>query len=169
MQPVWSPDSRRVAFSGDGGLHYTEVGSGKVVPVPGSEGYRMLEQWTADGKFLVARKTTAGRGGVGLLPAPQAAVTVAESALASKPIFDNSKFAVDHFQVSSNGKWVAYTSEETGRPEVMVAPFPALVPRRQVSVGGGEQPRWRADGRELFFISAGKDYLEIFMAALVDN
>ena len=48
---------------------------------------------------------------------------------------------------------MAYTSTESGRPEVYVQPFPATGAKWQVSVSGGEQPRWRRDGKELFYIA----------------
>jgi hypothetical protein len=49
---------------------------------------------------------------------------------------------------------MAYTSDESGQPEVYVRPFPAGEVQVKVSIGGGEQPRWRGDGRELFFLRA---------------
>lgn len=56
-------------------------------------------------------------------------------------------------QFSADGKWVAYASNETGRWEIYVTSFPDAKGKWQVSTGGGEQPRWRADGKELFFLS----------------
>ena len=49
--------------------------------------------------------------------------------------------------------WLAYTSDETGAVEVYVQPFLREGPRRRVSSGGGGQPRWRGDGRELFYLT----------------
>jgi len=57
-------------------------------------------------------------------------------------------------QFSPNGKWVAYASNETGRWEIYVTSFPEARGKWQVSSGGGEVPRWRADGKEIFFLSA---------------
>ena len=56
-----------------------------------------------------------------------------------------------HFTLSPNGRWVAFMSDETGRTEVYVAPFPALNTRHQLTVEGGHQPRWSRDGRQLFY------------------
>jgi len=56
-------------------------------------------------------------------------------------------------QFSPDGHWIAYASNESGRWEVYVAPFPGPGGRYQVSTDGGQQPRWRRDGRELFFLS----------------
>src|SRR5205085_3905527 len=56
-------------------------------------------------------------------------------------------------EVSPDGRWIAYESNVSGRVEIYVQPFPAPGERLQVSSGGGTQPRWRLDGRELFFVS----------------
>jgi Tol biopolymer transport system component len=56
-------------------------------------------------------------------------------------------------QFSQDGKWVAYASNETGKWEVCVTSFPDARGRWQISSGGGEQPRWRGDGKELFYLS----------------
>jgi Tol biopolymer transport system component len=56
-------------------------------------------------------------------------------------------------QVSPDGRWLAYASTESGRLEVWVQAFPNLEGKWQVSTAGGSQPRWRGDGRELFYIS----------------
>src|SRR5204862_3908736 len=54
---------------------------------------------------------------------------------------------------SPRGRWIAYVSDESGQPEVYVAPFPSGPERWQVSKGGGSQPRWRADEKEIFYCS----------------
>ncbi len=56
--------------------------------------------------------------------------------------------------ISPNGRWLAYTSDETGRDEVYVQRFPELDDRRPISVNGGRHPRWSADGRELVYLRA---------------
>lgn len=71
---------------------------------------------------------------------------------ANKPtVVFNEPYRVDHFRVSPDGNWVAYSSEESEITEVMVAAFPSFTGRRQISLSGGSQPQWRADGKELFF------------------
>jgi Tol biopolymer transport system component len=65
-----------------------------------------------------------------------------------------SQWLVRNAQFSPDGKFVAYSSSETGSSEVYVSPFPAFNSRWQVSRGdGGEEPRWRRDGKELFFLA----------------
>jgi Tol biopolymer transport system component len=56
-------------------------------------------------------------------------------------------------QFSPDVRWLAYTSNETGRTEVYVRPFPEAGGKLQVSTGGGSQPRWRPDGKELFYVA----------------
>ena len=61
-----------------------------------------------------------------------------------------------NLQFSPDGKWVAYESNETGRNEIYVVPFPGPGGKSQVSTDGGAQPRWNRNGRELFFRSGAK-------------
>ena len=65
------------------------------------------------------------------------------------------KAPATHSQVSPDGKWLAYASGQTGRGEVYVTPFPTGDGKWLVSSNGGSQPRWRADGRELFYLTSG--------------
>src|SRR5205807_8742277 len=64
-------------------------------------------------------------------------------------------------QFSPDGKWVAYASNETGKWEIYVTSFPEPRGKWQVSVGGGEQPRWRGDGRELFYLSSDSKMMAV--------
>jgi hypothetical protein len=56
-------------------------------------------------------------------------------------------------QFSPDGKWIAYQSNESGRSEIVVQPFPGPGDKLQISTGGGGQVRWRPDGKELFYIA----------------
>ena len=155
---VWSPDSKHVAYSGtqnnQGMLFETLIGSGKHSPI--SESSYFIEDWHENN--LVTR---AGRT-VGLLPVPEFG--------SSKPTPDKPKvildvtFGIDQIRVSPDGKWVAYTSFESGDPEVNVAAFPSFMDRRQISDGvgpGAVQPLWRGDGRELFFIGRDRTMMAV--------
>jgi hypothetical protein len=62
-------------------------------------------------------------------------------------------FVEDQSQVSTDGRWIAFNSDESGRWEVYVARFPTLTDKHQVSSAGGVQPRWRRDGGELYYLS----------------
>jgi dipeptidyl aminopeptidase/acylaminoacyl peptidase len=64
-------------------------------------------------------------------------------------------------EFSPNGDWVAYSSNESGRWQVYVAPFPGPGGRYQISTDGGQQPRWRQDGKELFFLSRDRKLMAV--------
>src|SRR5215467_8363462 len=64
-------------------------------------------------------------------------------------------------QFSPDGKWVAYASNETGKWEIYVTSFPEARGKWQVSKGGGEQPRWRGDGKELFYLSSDSKMMAV--------
>ena len=66
------------------------------------------------------------------------------------------KFNEQDPNFSPDGKWIAYQSDTSGRDEIYVIPFPASTRRGQVSTDGGTAPRWRADGRELFYRNGAK-------------
>jgi serine/threonine-protein kinase len=80
-----------------------------------------------------------------VLPAPRATpVTVAQTPASER----NGRF-------SSDGRWIAYQSDQTGRNEIYVQPFPGTIDQRQrVSLNGGTSPQWGRKGRELYFMSA---------------
>ena len=68
-------------------------------------------------------------------------------------------------QFSPDGAWVAYTSAESGRLEVYVQSFPATGAKWQVSTTGGEQPRWRRDGKELFYLAPDRHVMAVAIKA----
>jgi hypothetical protein len=68
-------------------------------------------------------------------------------------------------QFSPDGKWVAYDSDESGRPAIYVQPFPQSGAKRLVSTAGGSQPRWRSDGQELFYVAPDGYLMAVPMGA----
>jgi len=68
-------------------------------------------------------------------------------------------------QFSPDVRWVAYTSNESGRDEVYVRPFPEAGGKWQLSTGGGSQPRWRPDGKELFYVATDAKLMAVPIAA----
>jgi hypothetical protein len=100
-----------------------------------------VDDWTRDGQRLVVR--TLGKA---IFVVPMTGERAAQM-LADTP------FVEDQSQVSTDGRWIAFNSDESGRWEVYVARFPELTDKRQVSSAGGMQPRWRRDGGELYYLS----------------
>src|SRR5207245_9168171 len=68
-------------------------------------------------------------------------------------VFLQTPFNETHPTLSPDGRWMAYTSDESGRNEVYVQPFPGPGGKWQVSTGGGETAKWRRDGKELFYVA----------------
>ena len=66
-------------------------------------------------------------------------------------IFPHPAFNERYAKFSPDGHWVSYESDESGRYEIYIAPFPGPGGKRQISLGGGTFPRWRADGKEIFY------------------
>jgi len=145
--PVWSPDSRYVAFNllPNGGsdppflVQKIEIGTQEAAPVYGDNERHWVEEWSSDGRFLVTHDTKT----VSIIPLTGN----------HKPIpLYSSSFIKDEFHLSPDGQLIAYGENRSGRWEVYVASFPSFRYITQVSVAGGAQPRWRGDGRELFFV-----------------
>jgi Tol biopolymer transport system component len=150
--PVWSPDSQWIAFSGFTSdatsravLRRRADGSGtEEVLWTGSE-HAHVSDWSPDGKSVVVDLQTAEqRSNIVLIDA-----TVPGRA---RP-FLATPFAESSGRVSPDGRWMAYQSNESGRNEIYVQAFPAGGGKVLVSSGGGTQPAWSRDGRELYFRS----------------
>jgi Tol biopolymer transport system component len=141
---VWSPDGLALAFwsdrNGKYGIYRRALGSAADIVVYESSTPTYLGSWSRDGKFLLYHNVQ----GILALPmmGPREPLRLIES-----------PYAKDEPHFSPDGQWVAYNSTESGALEVHVASFPASDKRRQVSLGGGGVPWWRADGRELFYMS----------------
>jgi Tol biopolymer transport system component len=157
--PVWSPDGSRVVFdshrqgpdpqsASDAGL-YERPSNGATAEQPMLDREKGVQHsprdWSADGKTLVfAKQGQNGRWNLWALPLTGD----------RKPFpYRKSEFNENEAALSPNGQFVAFTSNESGRNEVIVQPFPdASRGRWQISSEGGSAPRWRRDGRELFYI-----------------
>jgi Tol biopolymer transport system component len=161
-RPAWSPDGRTVAFIHDTGTGPTGRGGTSVVyqrPVDGSTPQRALARldrqiqevaWSPDGRWLLLR-TDNGTAGAGDI------VGVRTSGDTTPVPLVADQFTEVHPDISPDGRWIAYTSDESGTQEVYVRAFPGTTAGRwQVSNGGGVQPRWSADGRELYFGSGNR-------------
>ena len=77
----------------------------------------------------------------------------------SRLLFEPSSFNERDAQVSPDGRWVAYTSDESGKNQVYTRPFPGPGGKTSISIEGGQEPRWSRDGRELFYRDASKNRL----------
>ncbi|HEY9384402.1 MAG TPA: protein kinase [Gemmatimonadales bacterium] len=146
--PDWTADGRRVTFpsiAGSAGLLWAPIAGGEVdtlLPRPAGDLYEGF--LTRDQQTIVYRL-----GGI-----PGDIYVVQRDSLGSPHALLASRFDERSAVLSPNERWLAYVSNETGRDEVYVRPFPARGGRWLVSAAGGAEPRWRRDGRELFYRNA---------------
>jgi predicted Ser/Thr protein kinase len=149
-QPVWSPEGKSIVFQSDrkhqGDLYRKPAGGGSEEPVLEGEGQRIPDDWSPDGRF-VALEYREPRG--------ERRVSLSIFSLADGKLTTFLRRGLNggDARFSPDGRWLALTSEESGRNEIYLASFPGPGERLQVSTDGGTQPRWRSDGKELFYLS----------------
>jgi len=146
---VWSRDGTNLAYrlnSGRGASLLLKRSTGlereKVLfTVPGSDDL-LPNSWSPDDRQILCTHETPSGSHLELFPAA-----------GGDPIpFLSSKASTTNGMISRDGKWVAYASDESGNWEIYVTTFPGAAGKWQVSRGGGTEPRWRADGKEIFYI-----------------
>ncbi len=153
---LWAPDGERVLYSFNPPDHAARSRL-FVRPVDGSSGPRVLVErefdvypdgWSSDGRYVVyaSRNSTIGAGGADLWKRDL------HQQGADAPVVQT-RFDETQAHLSPDGRWLAYVSNEAGRLDVYVAPFSGSAGRWQVSTDGGQTPRWRADGRELNYLT----------------
>ena len=163
---VWSPDGSQIIFNSRRKGHldlYRKASSGAGVEqallVDNADKSPM--SWSSDGQFLLFN--TGNVSSVG----NQVDLWVLPLASERKPFpVLNSAFNEIRGGFSPDGRWIAYTSDESGQTEIYVTPFPSLEGKWRISTAGGNWPRWSRDGKEIFFLSADSTQL---MAAQVDG
>ena len=155
--PVCSPDGREVIFSslraGPPNLYRL------LMAAPGSETMavhspmpKIATDWSRDGRLLVYGE---------LNQATHWDIKVARLGGGDTITFAGTDTDERGARLSPDGKWIAYVSYESGRPEVFVQPFPATGARWQVSKDGGQQPQWQQDGRQLYYLAAGRKLIAV--------
>lgn len=154
LNPIWSPDGMRIAFSSNrtGVQRVLDVyvqpssGSGSEERLTDSPNVKIGQAWSPDGRWLLYYEVnpTTGRDLWALdMNSPDRTPRVVANTPAEEVLA----------QCSPDGRWVAYQTNESGRFEVAVQPFPDAGGKWQVSTTGGVAPRWRADGKELYFLA----------------
>jgi len=151
MRPVASPDGTEVAFTSD---QETGVADIYLRPLDSAEGNellvrsaenKMVDDWTRDGSTVVFASTNG---------TTKADIWMVPLAGDREPrLFLRTPFNEFQSRLSPDGRWIAYASDEAGAYEVYLQSFPTPGDKITVSVGGGTEPRWREDGRELFYLA----------------
>jgi Tol biopolymer transport system component len=151
--PVWSPGGERLLFSSprDGQpprLFEKMVNGLDEKLVLASDLILQPTDWSRDGRFIIyGRRDSKTQWDIGIVPAG------GNDGERTSSVYLQTPFNEHHGHLSADGRWMAYASDESGRWEVYVGAFPARGSRRQVSTGGGSEPRWRADGKELYYVT----------------
>jgi serine/threonine protein kinase/Tol biopolymer transport system component len=149
---AFSPDGSRIVHQAEGERDGSVVwerradGTGNEAKLLAEsvDEFSHPQDWSPDGRYVVYTVDTTTNPDLRALPlfGDKRPVTVS-----------GTPFAESNARLSPNGHWVAFQSDETGRSEIHIQPFPGLGPKVQVSVGGGTLPRWNRDGRELFYLA----------------
>ena len=149
---VWSRDGSKLAYRSAGGN--TNKAGLMLKAASGLEREKQIRQvadsediipnsWTPDNQRILCTHQAGPGNHLELVPADGAAAT---------PLLAGASGNQNNGQISPNGKWVAYASDESGNWEIYVTTFPGAVGKWQVSRGGGTEPRWRGDGKEIFYL-----------------
>jgi Tol biopolymer transport system component len=147
---IWSPDGRRVVFASNLDLYQKlSTGEGSEELLLASDVRKLPESWSPDGRFLIYAKQAATRSTSNPNPDLWALPLFGDRKpfpIIESPFFDAGS------QFSPDGRWLAYNSNESGPSEVYVVPFPGPGGRVRISTAGGDNARWRRDGKEIFFL-----------------
>jgi eukaryotic-like serine/threonine-protein kinase len=165
--PFWSPKGDRIVFESNrnGGVYnlYQKAasGSGQEEPLLPNTNTGNTSQWSRDGRFIVYNEIGPKTNhDIWVLPDEGPAAE-------RKPVlFLQTEFDEIQGQLSPDSHWMAFTSDRSGRREVYVRPFPPGDGEWSISLAGGEMPRWRGDGKELFYEAADGKMMAVAVKAV---
>jgi hypothetical protein len=157
---LWSPDGSRIAFFTNEELRQkASSGAGQEeLLFSESTGTRLfhLSDWSSDGRSIVFQAAGSKAGwSIWVLRIADRKATPFLTTVANNV----------QGHLSPDGRWIAYASDESGRWEVYVQPFPATGGKWQISTSGGSQPVWRRDSKELFYMAAGRTLMAVPVTA----
>jgi eukaryotic-like serine/threonine-protein kinase len=146
--PLWSPDGNQIAFESHSHLILylrNIAGSAQDEVLANDSERKILNDWSPVGNYLLYTS---------LSPTTRLDLMLLPMSGNKKPVpLLRTPFNESQGRISPNGQWISYVSDESGTPEVYVQRFPSLGDKRIVSIGGGVEPMWRKDGKELFYLS----------------
>ncbi len=145
---VWFPDGKTVVFSRANDIYMMDASGGSAVAVLKSANVKAPSDLSRDGRFLLYTEVDPKDGAdIWYLPDPL-------KPGAGKPLkWLGTKALESQAQFSPDGRWVAYSSDESGTLEVYIRPFPSGPGQTRVSANGGREPRWSGDGKEIYYLS----------------
>jgi len=159
---VWTPDGRRLVLTSNradksvSNLYWQRAdGTGDAQRLTESRHFQQPASWHPNGRFLAFEEQDSASN-VDLMILPMAGDEVSGWKPGKPTVFLNSAFAEREPMFSPDGRWLAYSSNESGRDEVYVRPFPGPGSKWQVSTGGGLYPTWSRTKRELLYSVSGQ-------------
>jgi Tol biopolymer transport system component len=155
QHPLWAPDGSRIVFTTN------RLGAPQIFSIPAkgigeaelflpSDQSEGPDSWSPDGKYLISTRAPADK----MLDQTLWVLPLADQEK-PHPLFNASHSHQWNGAFSPDGKWIAYQSNESSRSDVYIVPFPNATMKMQVSKGGGWEPHWSPDGRELYYVGAG--------------
>jgi Tol biopolymer transport system component len=158
--PLWDPDGQHVVFNsrrfGSDGPARQAVSGGQAEPLFANNENGLALSWTRDRHYILMRRNGA-KSGADL-------VAVSTTGEPREVVVAQSPYDETEGQFSPGGTWVAFVSNESGRPEVFVQSFPEGRARTQVSTAGGTQVRWSGDGNEIFYVAPDGKMMAVSIA-----
>jgi eukaryotic-like serine/threonine-protein kinase len=151
VQPFWSPDSSRIVWNsnreGLANLYQKAAsGAGQDELLFKADNWKWANDWSADGRYIIYAENN---------PKTKADLWVlALDGNRQAFPFAQTPFKELDARFSRDGKWVAYTSDESGSDEVYVQAFPTVGGKLRISTKGGREAQWQRDGKELFYLAA---------------
>jgi hypothetical protein len=166
--PLWTPDGQRIVFTsrraGYPELFWRQAdGTGadeRLLSRAKDFADLLADSWSADGRHVLFTEILSGAS----LDSPNNQCAIGQIPIersSDVTVLVKSEFCNAFAAVSPNGRWMAYRSRVSGRPEIYVERYPELGSRQQISTDGGERPLWSRDGRELIF--SGPDGRQMFV------
>jgi Tol biopolymer transport system component len=156
--PVWAPDVSRIAFlserSGASGIYQKPINGEMEELLLSTRGMNVesIDDWSADGRWITY--TAIDEKG-------KSNLWVLQLTGERKPTVIPSSFNIRRGRFSQDTRWLAYVSDESAKDEIYVQTFPAQEGKWQVSAHGGDNPRWRRDGREIFYESLDNNLMSV--------
>jgi Tol biopolymer transport system component len=159
VTPVWSPDGKRIAFASNRksvmDLYVKDLSGGEEELLISSDHMKWPDDWSSDGAWLIY-EDNAPDTSTDLWVMPMRGERTPRAWLATP-------FSEMHARFSPDGRWVAYTSDESGQREVYAQGFPGPGPKVQISTAGGGQPMWGPGGRELLYMTTDGTLMSVLL------
>ncbi len=160
LSPAWTPDGQRITYvsverKDESDLYWKRAdGAGDAVRLTQSQALKYHIAWRPDGKVLAFEQTTNAGAHVDILTMTmEGNEKLGWKPGEPRPFLMNSAFSEEWPAFSPDGRWLAYSSDESGTSEIYVTPFPGPGGKWQVSTSGGDFPTWSRNGKELFYRS----------------